>query len=199
MPTLHARDPLSPAFWDERFAHGITPWERGAVPQALRAFALAHPGRRCLIPGCGAGRELAFLSQAGWDALAIDFSHQAAAAARGAAGPWAARVEQADFFQFAPSAPFDTVYERAFLCAMPPAIWSRVAARWAALLAPGALLIGYFLLDHTPRGPPYGIERAALEALLCPAFICLTDQDVRDSIPVFAGRERWMVWRRLAD
>jgi hypothetical protein len=33
--------------------------------------------------------------------------------------------------------------------------------------------------------------------LLAPAFECITDEPVEDSIPVFSGKERWMVWRRL--
>ncbi len=197
MATPRSRDPLSPDFWDERFALGITPWDRGGVPRALRDFAAAHPARRCLIPGCGAAHDLAFLSAAGWDALAIDFSARAVAAARRAAGPWVERVREADFFSFAPPGPLDAIYERAFLCAMPPAMWPRVAARWAELLAPGALLIGYFFIDDKPRGPPYGITRAGLETLLRPGFACLADDAVDDSIPVFAGKERWMVWRRL--
>jgi hypothetical protein len=44
MPEFTSRDPLAPAFWDERFERGFTPWERGAVPQALRRFvATAGP------------------------------------------------------------------------------------------------------------------------------------------------------------
>jgi hypothetical protein len=47
-----------------------------------------------------------------------------------------------------------------------------------------------------PKGPPFGIARERLEALLAPHFDCIVDQAVADSIPVFEGRERWMVWRR---
>jgi hypothetical protein len=105
-------------------------------------------------------------------------------------------VMEADFFAYAPSAPLELIYERAFLCAMPPAMWPQVAARWAALLAPGALLAGYFFFDDTVKGPPFGIARAALDELLAPAFTCIEDAPVSDSIPVFEGKERWMAWRR---
>ena len=40
------------------------------------------------------------------------------------------------------------------------------------------------------------IARAALEELLLPHFACVEDEPVEDSLPVFAGKERWMVWRR---
>ncbi|MEJ7806509.1 MAG: SAM-dependent methyltransferase, partial [Telluria sp.] len=91
------RDPLLPGFWDERFARGFTPWDRGGVPQALRDFVARSVGaRRTLIPGCGSAHELAFLSNVGWDATAIDFSPAAVALAKQAVGQWAERVVEAD-------------------------------------------------------------------------------------------------------
>lgn len=199
MPDFQIRDPLLPAFWDERFAQQFTPWERGAVPQALRRFVAERAAPlTCLIPGCGAARELAFLLAAGWDAVAIDFSPVAVAAARAALAPGAqARVREADFFTYAPEPPPQLIYEQAFLCALPRVLWPQVAARWAALLAPGALLAGFFYFDGGLRGPPFGIARAQLDALLTPCFDCIVDEAVTDSIALFAGKERWMVWRRL--
>jgi SAM-dependent methyltransferase len=192
------RDPGSPAFWDERFERNFTPWDQGGVPPALRDFAAAQPPLVTLIPGCGSAYELAFLAQQGWDATAIDFAPAAVAQGRAAVGPqYAARVVAADFFQWQPARPLQLIYERAFLCAMPRAMWPRVAARWAQLLAPGALLAGFFFFDDAPKGPPFGIARAQLDALLGADFACIADDAVSASIPVFAGKERWMVWRRL--
>ncbi len=190
------RDPSSPAFWDERFERRFTPWDRGGVPQALRDFAAASAPLATLIPGCGSAYELAYLAAAGWDAVAIDFSPAAVAAGQAAVGPHAARVVEADFFAWQPQRPLQLIYERAFLCALPRAMRPQVAARWAALLAPGALLAGYFFFDDAPKGPPFGITRAELEALLEADFECIADDAVSDSIPVFEGKERWMAWRR---
>jgi hypothetical protein len=190
------RDPLSPAFWDERFKRGFTPWDRGGVPQALRDFAAASAPLTTLIPGCGAAWELAWLADAGWDAVAIDFSPAAVAVGKAAVGRHAARVVEADFFAWQPERPLQLIYERAFLCALPPAMRPQVAARWAGLLAPGALLAGYFFFDDARRGPPFGIARSELDELLRANFDCIADDAVSDSIPVFAGKERWMVWRR---
>jgi hypothetical protein len=189
VPDFTRRDPLSPAFWDERFERGFTPWDRGGVPQALRAF-VARAGRpmTTLIPGCGAAYELAFLSDSGWDATAIDFAPAAVATAKAGAGKWGERIVEADFFSYEPARPLELIYERAFLCA--------VAARWAGLLAPGALLAGFFFFDEQPTGPPFGIDPAQLDALLAPWFECIEDAPVADSIPVFAGKERWKVYRR---
>jgi SAM-dependent methyltransferase len=191
-----SRNPRDPAFWDERFAQGFTPWDRGGVPEQLRTFILASAPLTTLIPGCGTGYELAALCDAGWDATAIDFAPVAVANAKVAVGQWAAHIVEADFFKYTPSRPLDLIYERAFLCAMPRAMWPQVAERWAALLAPGALLAGYFFFDDAAKGPPFGIARATLDSLLAPYFECIDDAPVTDSIPVFQGKERWMAWRR---
>lgn len=192
-----SRDPTDPAFWDERFARGFTPWDKGGVPQALTDFvARQEAPMTTLIPGCGAAYELVFLSEAGWPVDAIDFSPAAVATARAAAGAWAARVHEADFFAYAPAQPLDLIYERAFLCALPRSMWPQVAERWAALLAPGALLAGFFFTNDHAKGPPFGLASGQLDALLAPYFTCIDDQPVADSVGVFAGKERWMVWQR---
>ncbi len=136
------------------------------------------------------------MANAGWQVTAIDFSAEAVAAAQQQLGGLAQHVHRADFFAFVPSAPLDIIYERAFLCAMPRAQWPAGAARWASLLPPGAGLVGYFYFDDNPKGPPFGIERAQLEALLQDAFELVEDIPARDPIAVFAGKERWMRWRR---
>ncbi|GAB3434403.1 TPMT family class I SAM-dependent methyltransferase [Massilia solisilvae] len=197
-PSFDTRDPKSAAFWDERFARGFTPWDRAGVPEALRRFVAASPRPLAtLIPGCGSAYELAYLSEAGWDAIAIDFSAAAVASAMTVAGKWAERVVQADFFTYVPPRPLDLIYERAFFCSMPREMLPRLAERWAQLLPAGGMLAGYFYFDDAPKGPPFGTSRAKLDELLTPYFECIADEAVTDSIPIFQNKERWMVWRRL--
>ncbi|MFL6659754.1 MAG: methyltransferase domain-containing protein, partial [Massilia sp.] len=179
MPDFETRDPTVPGFWDERFERGFTPWDRGGVPQALRDFVAAQGAPlRTLIPGCGTAHELVYLSEAGWPVDAIDFSSAAVATAKAAAGPWSARVAQADFFSWQPAQPLALIYERAFLCALPRVMWSKAAARWAELLAPGALLAGYFFFDESLKGPPFGTNAAQLNGLLAEYFVCIEDAEV---------------------
>jgi SAM-dependent methyltransferase len=197
MSDFETRDPTVPGFWDERFERGFTPWDQGGVPQALREFVAARARPlRTLIPGCGTAHELVYLSDAGWPVDAIDFSPAAVATAKAAAGPWSARIAQADFFSWQPVEPLELIYERAFLCALPRAMWPQAAARWADLLAPGALLAGYFFFDDNPKGPPFGTNAAQLNGLLSEHFVCIEDTAVTDSIPVFEGKERWQIWQR---
>lgn len=196
-PSFETRDPTAPSFWSERFKQGFMPWDRGSVPSRLLQF-VAEAGRPyvTLIPGCGTGYEVACLSEAGWDVTAIDFSASAVDAAQKVLGPWGSRVVEADFFTFMPEKPVELIYERAFLCALPPRMRQAIADRWAALLPPGGLLAGFFFFDDSPKGPPFGISSAELDALLAPYFERITDEAVADSLPVFAGKERWQVWRR---
>lgn len=196
MPEFANRDPKSPAFWDERFERGFTPWDKGGAPAQLREFVRKAQPQGVLIPGCGAAYELAFFCEAGWNATAIDFSSAAIARARAVAGRWRDRVVEADFFAYEPRVRPDAIYERAFLCALPRAMWPQVAMRWAQLLAPGGLLAGFFFFDDAPKGPPFGIGHEALKRLLDADFVCVEDAPAADSMPVFAGKERWMVWRR---
>jgi hypothetical protein len=198
IPKFQHRDPSAPEFWSERFTQNFMPWDRGGVPTAFRQFVTQAPRKYVtLIPGCGAAHEVAFLSEAGWDVTAIDFSPTAVAAARAALGPWADRVEQADFFTFSPPRQVELIYECAFLCALPREKWPLIVQRWAQLLLPAqGLLAGFFYFDDGQKGPPFGAEREHLQSLMTPFFELLDEQEVADSVPVFAGKERWQVWRR---
>ena len=107
-------------------------------------------------------------------------------------------VEQADFFAYEPPFPVDWVYERAFLCALPPDAAGLCGAHGRRCCVPARCSAGFFFLGATPKGPPFGIERAALDALLSPHFELVEEHEVSGSIAVFAGRERWLTWRRRA-
>lgn len=199
-PTFDSRDPAAPAFWSERFERDFKPWDLGGVPTAFRTFVAQSPQPYVtLIPGCGTGYEVACLSEAGWDVTAIDFSAAAVEAARKTLGRWAERVVEADFFSFVPTRPVELIYERAFFCALPVRLRQDIVKRWAELLPAGGLLAGFFFFDESPKGPPFGITAAEHEALLNPFFERIVDDAVADSLPVFAGKERWQVWRRRAD
>lgn len=193
-----ASDSSKPEFWDTRYRDGVTPWDAGRVPQMLAQWLSKEPGgRRVLVPGCGSGYEVRAFAEHGDDVLGIDFSETAIDAARRTLGELAHRVRRADFFAFA-GAPFELVYERTFLCALPRREWPRWGARIAELVLPGGLLAGFFFFDDNERGPPFGIAQQELHALLDPVFALLEDEAVpaAQSVPVLAGKERWQMWKR---
>ena len=191
--------PELPDFWCKRFSEGVTPWESGHIPAVLRRFAAGQGAAvEVLIPGCGSAVEAGWLAARGWSVTALDFSPTAVATARQALGDdWPGRLVCADFFdRTVMSGPFDLIYERAFLCALPRGLWPAWAGRVAELLPPGGALAGCFFFSPDPKGPPFGLAPGQLAGLLAPAFKLEDEQTVEDSIPLFAGRERWQVWRR---
>lgn len=194
-----AQDSSRPDFWETRYRDHVMPWDAGRVPARLQSYARQmKPGARVLIPGCGSGYEAYFLAEAGFDVLAIDFSPAAVDVAKANLGCFAERVRLADFFAFDAGAPFDVMFERAFLCALPRKMWADYARRTAELLAPQGVIAGYWFFDENPKGPPFGTSEAELQALLGGRFTRRSDEPVGDSIPVFQGRERWQVWERTA-
>lgn len=200
MPTFETRDPSAPDFWSERFEQEFTPWDRGGVPAQLKQFvAQSAHSYVTLIPGCGAGYEVACLCEAGWNVTAIDFSAAAVDAAKSVLGQWSEHVQLADFFNFIPAQQVELIYERAFFCALPKRMRPAIVDRWAELLQPGGLLAGFFFFDKNPKGPPFGISPPELETMLTPFFERIADDAVPDSLSVFAGKERWQVWQRRLD
>ena len=192
-----AQDSSRPDFWDTRFRSGVTPWDAAGPPRRLEQWLAGRAPCRVLVPGCGTGYEIRLFAELGHDVLGIDFSDAAVEAAAAYLGPLASRVRKEDFFTFG-AAPFDLVYERAFLAALPRRLWPQWAARMAELVRPGGLLAGVFFFDDNQRGPPFGIAPQALAGLLQGDFEPGEDLAVPDeeSLPVFKGKERWQVWKR---
>jgi len=194
-PVFPKEDAARPEFWEKRFRESFTPWDAGRVPEALEKFLGTELRRqRALIPGCGSGYEVRAFAEAGFETLAIDFAPAAVERAQRTLGPLAHLVRLADFFEFDFARPFDLVYERAFLCALPRRLWPRYAPRVSDLLRSGGRLAGFFFFDDHERGPPFGLKVRELEALLSDRFERIADAEVGDSIPIFAGKERWQIW-----
>jgi hypothetical protein len=103
---------------------------------------------------------------------------------------------RADFFKSDFGRCFDLVYERTFFCAIHPRRWSRYAKRIAELLRPGGKLIGIFFYGSEPEPPPYPINKEQAGKIFGKYFRLLRDLKVSDSVPMFAGMERWQEWER---
>ncbi len=194
--------PARPDFWNTRYAAGRTPWDLGGVPKSLERYLAAHPGQGAsvLIPGCGTGYEIAAFAAAGYSVTAIDFSPPAVAVARANLGsPLAERIVEGDFFTYDFAvAPFDLVYERTFLCALPTDLWPKIVARTASLLTPGGTLAGIYFFGDKEDGPPFGLGSDEAAPLFDAHFVLAADHAIpaEESLPLFAGRERWQE-RRL--
>ena len=185
-------------FWQSRYVSGRTPWDAGGVPAALtRWLARSTRTGRVLIPGCGSGYELKAFHDAGWDVVALDYTPAAVERARRSLGALGDRVLLADFFthDFGPTR-FEVVYERTFLCAIPPNRWPRYVERMRELLVADGRLVGFFLFGKEDNPPPYPLTREIQKNLFENDFRLKADEEVPDSLPLFAGRERWQVWAK---
>lgn len=170
----------TPEFWQQRFAAQHTPWDRAAVNPALEALlaaGLIGAGARVLVPGCGAGHEVARLAAAGCRVQAVDYTPQAVALTRQrlAQAGLAAEVVEADLLSWTPDAAwggFDLVWEQACLCALHPDRWAEYAVRLARWVVPGGTLVLLAMQverdgrrEGRVEGPPYHCDVNAMRAL----------------------------------
>lgn len=188
-------------FWDKRYRTGRTPWDFRGVPLALMEWLQKNeaPGR-VLIPGCGSGYEVRAFAERGWDVLAVDFSPSAVQRAQSELGTLGKRVMLGDFFNadFA-DRKFDLVYERTFLCSLPPSRWHDYAGHVASTLIDGGKLLGFFYYGVEDEPPPFPLSREVAQSLFGGKFVCLEDDAALDSLTLFAGHERWQVWEKRSN
>ena len=198
MPT-----PSQPEFWNSRYIKDDTPWEFDGIPADLKAFLKKKgKGAKVLIPGCGTGHEIKAFAEAGYDVTALDFAPFAVDRAKRLVGPaLASRILLGDFFQYDfPGESFDLIYERSFVCSFTPDRRPAYRDRLAQLLKYRGLLIGYYFYKRPvlSDGPPYGFAWGAADDLFSRYFLLVKDEPVNDSLPLFAGRERWQERRRTS-
>jgi hypothetical protein len=190
-------DSAWPAFWNQRYASGETPWTLHAVPAAVRSFVKRRQRRgTVLIPGCGTDHEvLQFFQTVGFEVTAIDFSTVAVAQTRKALGNFEGKIIRGDFFKFDFRQRFHLIYERTFLCALRPRKWPKYAKRVAQLLQPRGRLAGIFFYGKEPEPPPYPLSEARAAEIFGKYFRLIRDVKVSDSVAMFAGMERWQEWQ----
>ena len=150
-----------------------------------------------LVPGCGSGYEVRAFAERGHDVLGIDFSDAALERSQRQLGKLAGRVRKADFFALG-EPPFDLVYERTFLCALPRRLWPDWGRKLPQLVRPGGRLAGFFYVNDNERGPPFGTSSTQLHDLLDDAFVQQEEKTIpaEQSVPALAGHEVWQVWER---
>jgi SAM-dependent methyltransferase len=164
-------------FWEQRFAEGNTPWDRGESSPQLEKWIRSGLLKPCriLVPGCGSGYEVVELALAGFEVTGLDYSDRAIARAHDNlkdAGVDATLV-QADALAWRPDRPFDALYEQTCLCALYPDHWREYADQIYRWTAPGGRLFALFVqmlregaAQGFVQGPPYHCDINAMRALL---------------------------------
>jgi SAM-dependent methyltransferase len=163
-------------FWEQRFAAGNTPWDRGEANPQLGAWLAQGALKPCriLIPGCGSGYEAAALAKAGFEVTALDYAPVAIERTRKLldAARLRATLVEADALAWRPPRTFDAIYEQTCLCALYPDQWRAYADQLHRWLAPGGRLFALFVqfarpgsADGAVEGPPYHCDINAMRAL----------------------------------
>ena len=70
---------------------------------------------------------------------------------------------------------------------------SLASFRIASASSESRKLAGFFFYGHENKSPPYPLTEVEAQALFGADFVRVVDEPVRDSLPLFAGRERWQV------
>jgi SAM-dependent methyltransferase len=164
------------AFWQEHFETGVTPWDRGEPgPQLLRWLgSTIAKDDVVLVPGCGAGWDVAALAAFGAHTIGVDYAPAAVERTRAllASRDLTAEVVEADVLAWSPSTPVDVVYEQTCLCALHPDHWIAYATQLDRWLKPGGALCAMFMNKPRPggatgfvEGPPYHCDINAMRAL----------------------------------
>lgn len=162
--------------WLARWKRGQTGWHEAGGSAALRKFWPGLPaGSRVLVPMCGKSADLLWLEQQGLDVTGVELSGIAVRAFFAETGvPFDIetgdglplfkarqrnlRIHCGDYFQFT-ARPFDAVYDRAALVALPPELRPAYARHTRALMQADAvhLLITLEYDQSMVNGPPYSV------------------------------------------
>ena len=195
---------MAPVDWRQAWKTGVTPWDAGASPPALRGLLDrgAVPGGRVLVPGCGTGYDLATLAREDREVVGIDLSDDARTAflAEHPSLPGSVVYEVTDFFSYAPARGFDFVWDYTFFCALDPdqrSAWSQTMKR---LVEPAGVLATLLFPFEDPisdrAGPPWPINTEMVRAYVEDAFDELDTAEVEHTHPGREGKERLALWRR---
>lgn len=163
-------------FWEQRFAAGETPWDRGEANPQLDAWLASGALKPCriLVPGCGSGYEVAVLAAAGFEVTALDYAPEAIGRTRKLLESASLKAElvEADALAWQPPRPFDAIYEQTCLCALYPDQWRDYADQLHRWLLRSGKLFALFVQFLRPgaaegkiEGPPYHCDVHAMRAL----------------------------------
>jgi thiopurine S-methyltransferase len=162
--------------WLERWKSGHTGWHEAHGNTALHKFwPRLAAGSRVLVPLCGKSVDLLWLEQQGLDVTGVELCEIAVRAFFAESGitfdietgdglpKFRARgrrlaIHCGDYFEHA-GGPYDAVYDRAALVALPPELRPAYAAHTKSLMKPEAhhLLITLEYDQSKVNGPPFSV------------------------------------------
>lgn len=150
-----------------------------------------------MIPGCGEDyRTLNAFHRAGLQVTAIDFSLVAVERMKKALPELGDNIIFGDFFSYDVGVSrFEVVYERTFLCSLPPRLWEDYAKRVSQLLRPHGKFAGFFFYGKESEPPPYPLTESKAAQIFGDRFALVISEPVTESLSIFAGQEKWQEWQ----
>lgn len=188
-------------FWHSRWQNGQTGWHEADGNVSLQRYwpALAS-GHRVLVPLCGKSADLLWLAKQGCHVVGVELSEIAARTFFEEAGlpfetntvngfKWFEGREAniaiacGNYFEFTDS-PFDALYDRAALVALPAKKRQEYARHTASLLKPGAvhLLVTIEFDQAKVEGPPFSVMPDEVKGYW-PGLLRLHEQDDMENSP----------------
>ncbi|MFN0251065.1 MAG: thiopurine S-methyltransferase [Kofleriaceae bacterium] len=167
-------------FWKQRWAEGRIGFHEGAANDFLVTHG-AHLAGRVLVPMCGKAEDLAYLASRGHEVIGVELVEDAVAAFFSEHGivpavdePWGSThrkythgtitIIAGDWFSVTRDmiGTVDSVYDRAAIVAMPPAMRAAYITKVRELVALGTpgLLVTISYPPGTFEGPPFSVEDA---------------------------------------
>jgi SAM-dependent methyltransferase len=192
--------------WEQCYLDGQTPWDKNAPSPPLQEWVQRQqPRGKALVPGCGAGHDVAMLVAEGVDAIGLDLAPSAISRANQNYPLLTSRWALGDLFA-TPEAwqgSFDYVIEHTCLCALPPVMRTDYEKAVHGLLRPAGCLAGIWFinpeLEPGESGPPFGIAMEELDALFPSSrWQVIEDHQPSTGYPGRVGRERLRVLRKLS-
>lgn len=167
--------------WQGRWIEGRTGWHEPAGNQALKTHWPPLPeGSSVLVPLCGKSPDLLWLAQHGHVVVGVELSEIAVAGffdehelefVRDSSGPldrysaidYPITLYCGDYFGFQ-SHPFDALYDRAALVALPQDLRPRYVEHTRQLLTPEAtrLVVTFEYAQQVANGPPFSVPAAEI-------------------------------------
>ncbi|KAF9486242.1 S-adenosyl-L-methionine-dependent methyltransferase [Pholiota conissans] len=158
--------------WEQAWTEGITPWDFGNVQpslrEALESSGLDLPQKgRALVPGCGAGYDLPYISETlGLDTLGLEVAdtailraNEVIKAAKEQSPHISASITNADFFKFevTDEERFALILDHTFFVAIPPSLREAWGKQMTKLIRPGGFLVTivFPLRPFDETGPPF--------------------------------------------
>lgn len=201
------RKPDNDIDWDSMWKDKYTMWDAGEPSPALASLfkneetrSLIPEHGQALVPGCGSGYDVVFLANKDRHATGMDLSktcvdlliknHPNASADN-------YDFMCADFFEFdAPNEGYDLAYDYTFLCALPPTLRPKWAARYKEIIKKeGVLITLMYPIDGHEGGPPYALDEQIYKDLLADKFDLLYIKDA-EGHQSRIGREKIAIWKR---